>query len=223
MTPKLMILMSGLLLVGLNAPGASPSAISGDYVEVRSNEVYTCGCLYSGEQVSGGREAILAWSIRQGEFHGVPLSNTKVVVVIQGKGNLGLEGTFRRSALFVDGATSDVQQQALLNLLSERYGDVLGEIVGVHTAPIRFEKQGNRLTVNAGRIARLVVRPARLPEDAHQGSSQWYRPFISTTGSTLATTEYNSYSGKDFRHQWWWNDPGITGYIGSFALAPSGE
>jgi len=64
----------------------------------------------------------------------------------------------------------------------------------------------------------VIVRPARLPDDAHQGSIRWYEPFIRTTESTLSTTEYRKYSGGDFDHRWWNSEPGITGYIASFEV-----
>ena len=76
MTPKVVVALA--LLLGLNLYAAAPPAITGDYVEVRSHHVYTCGCLYSGEQATGGREAILAWAIRQGEVDGVSLAGLRV-------------------------------------------------------------------------------------------------------------------------------------------------
>jgi len=53
------ILVSLLCALPLVADQQAP-AISGDYVEARSNEVYTCGCLYSGQMTTAGREAILS-------------------------------------------------------------------------------------------------------------------------------------------------------------------
>ena len=53
-----------LLLIGSSVFGQAPSPIGGQYIEARSGHVYTCGCLYSGEQVTGGREAILAFERR---------------------------------------------------------------------------------------------------------------------------------------------------------------
>lgn len=220
MTPKCKVLAMGLLLAAVPLFAANPAAISGDYVEVRSNHVYTCGCLYSGEQVTGGREAILAWAFRQGEFYGVPLAQTKAVAVIQGAANLGLDGAARKSLVFVDGASSEAQRLAVLALVRERFADLLGEIQGVQTASITVAREGERVSVSVGEIARLVVRPARLPEDAHLGSFLWYDPFMPVLDSTLATTEYNSFSGEDLERRWWSSEAGINGYMGTFHLAP---
>jgi len=206
------------MLVSLGLGAATAPPITGDYIEVRSHHVYTCGCLYSGEQATGGREAILTWVIQKGEFQGVPLAGLKAVAVVLGQANLGLDETLRKSVVFVDGADSERQRQALVNLLKLNYAAALGEVAAVHDAPISIERNGERVTVKAGELTRVVVRPAKLPEDAHLGSRLWYDPFIPTTESTLATAEYNRFSGEDFQHRWWIGEPGITGYIGTFAI-----
>lgn len=185
---RLIVFVSLLLLAG-SLYAATPATVSGDYVEVRSNHVYTCACLFSGEQVTGGREAILAWSVREGEYGGTPLAGAKAVAVLQGPENLSLGGTARQSVMFVDAAGSGARQ-ALVEMLREYYGNVLGQVIGVQAVPISFENEGERVIVNAGELSRFVVRPARLPEDAHLGSFLWYDPFIATQASMLGTTEY---------------------------------
>ena len=120
MTPT-RVMLSILFLLGPAVYAVVPPPITGDYVEVRSNHVYTCGCLYSGEQVTSGAEAILTWSIREGEFQGVPLSGLRVVAVVQGQGNLALPGVTRKSVLLIDSSASDSQRQALRRLFQEQY------------------------------------------------------------------------------------------------------
>ena len=208
---------SFLLLAGLSAAAATPPVVTGDYIEVRSNHVYTCGCLYSGEQMTGGREAILAWSIREGQFRGEPLAGARAVAVLMGPENLSLQGAERKSVMFVDGVGPSAQT-ALVEMLREFYGVVLGEVLSVQAVPISFERDGERVAVNVGSLSRLVVRPARLPDDAHLGSSLWYAPFIPTAQSTLGATEYSSFAGDHFRHRWWEYDAGITAYIATFQL-----
>jgi len=212
----------GMLFLGValtTGLAAEPQpAVVGDYIEVRSNHVFTCGCLYSGEQMTSGQEAILAWSIQEGHYRGTPLGGTRAVAVLEGQRNLALENTGRRSVVFVDAGSSQAQQEAVVGLLREAFGGVLGEVISVRPAPIQFEKEGERLVIRVGEVSRLVVRPARLPEDAHQGSALWYAPFIPTTKAELGTTEYNSYTGGEFGHRWWSGEPGITAYIARFAL-----
>lgn len=208
-------LFSTLLLASMAA--ANGTAVSGQYFEVRSNHVFTCGCLYSGEQVTSGREAILAWVVREGSYAGHDLAGAKAVAVLTGPESLSLEGTPRRSAMFVDGVAAGAQK-ALVDMLKEYYGAVLGEVISVQAAPITLARDGERITIEVAGLSRLVVRPARLPEDAHQGSWLWYAPFIPTTDSTLSTTEFTSFRGTHFGRRWWEADAGITGYIASFRL-----
>lgn len=211
------VLLTVLVFLGAVVLAAPPAAvITGDYVEVRSGHVYTCGCLYSGEMATGGREALLTWAVREGDYRGVALDGAKAVAVVIGGAHLGLPETERKSVLFVDAAGP--QQEALVDLLRNRYAPVLGRIADVHRAPISLVRRGEQLEVTVGNVARVVVRPARLPEDAHLGSSLWYEPFIPTVERTLATAEYSRFWGEDFRHRWWNQEPGIYGYIGRFSV-----
>ncbi len=210
------------LLACFQLPGESGSAVTGEYLEARSGEVYTCGCLFSSEQVSGGREAILAWKIQEGEYRGTPLAGLKAVAVIIGDGNLGLNATSRRSVLYVTSESTPNQRQAVLDLLSRHYGEVLGEIMAVHPAAVSLWKDNGETHVRVGDdIVSVVLRATRLPEDAHSGSSLWYGPFIPVEAPALATTLYFRFWGPDFRHQWWTNEPGITAYTGDFTLSDS--
>jgi len=205
------------LFLGLNAGAEPPVAIAGDYVEARSNEIYTCGCIFSGEQLLSGREAILAWDIKEGAFNGVKLAGTKVVAVIAGQGNLDMQENSRRSILYVDTRDSDAQQ-GVLNLFSRRYGKVLGEILAVRSVPISFRMDGDKATVKLADTS-LALRKAVLPKDAHPGSSLWYSPFVPMTEKELAARLSYEFSGEGFRHQWRVTyPPYITGYVGKFVL-----
>jgi hypothetical protein len=176
-------------LVGLSLFASSPPPVAGDYVEVRSNEVFTCACRYSGQTVTSGREAILAWSFRQGEVSGVPLADTRSVAVIQGNANLGLDGVERQSVLFID-APTQAQRKTLNEFLREHYTHVFGRILNIYYVPVSFERDGERFRVRVGETCEAVLRPARLWEEAHGGSALRYDPFVPTRTATLATTEY---------------------------------
>ena len=219
-----MKLLAATLLVLMIAPqlnGQQPATIQGDYAEARSGYVYTCGCLYSGEMVTTGKEAILVWRVTSGDYQGTPLAGVKVAGVVVGETHLGVEAGSRRAALYLDGVTSEAQQQAVLALWRRTYSDVLGEIKSVHNLPISFELHDEVVRVDIPGVAQLRARRAQLPEDAHPGSSLWYRPFTALHDSFLAEVLSNEYSGADFQHQWTDLTPGIRGYIGRFVL-PSG-
>ena len=215
------ILTTGLLAfflfpLGLTAQDAAP--VEGSYVEARSGEVYTCGCLYSGESVTRGREAILVWNIARGSYQGAQLAGIRVAAVVVADTNLGAYDGPRRAALYLDGAASDRQQQAVVTLWRRDYAPVLGEITSVSPAAIHFEKQEKTVRVSIPGIVRVEVRKAQLPEDAHPGSFPWYQPFVTLQHSTLATTLDYEYQGKAFQRQWRDFMPSISSFYGDFSL-----
>jgi len=208
------------LLAAGTAMAESPSQIAGDYVEARSNHVYTCGCLYSGEMVTGGREAILAWSFDGGSYNGTTLEGVRALAVLSGEENLSIQGMPRRTVLYLDGVNSERQQDAVVSLIKQRYPGAVGEIIAVKIAPIVFRKLHGSVDVEVPGVAKVSERTAVLPEDAHRGSSRWYEPFIPLTEATLAATTFYDYQGSDFSKHWQEPDAGITGYFGRFSLNP---
>jgi len=215
-TAILVSLLCALPLVADDAP-----AVSGDYVEARSNEVYTCGCLYSGQMTTAGREAILAWRITRGDYQGTPLAGLKVAAVVVGDANLGAYDGPRRTALYLDESASDAQVHAVVALWQREYSQALGKIAAVHRAPISFTQQGDAVRLSIPKLVEVQARKARLREDAHPGSFLWYAPFVPLRNSSLVTALNYEYQGMDFQHQWQDLMPSINGYLGEFALKGS--
>ena len=206
------------LLCAVPLAAAEAPAVSGDYLEARSNEVYTCGCLFSGQMTTAGREAILAWRITRGAYQGTALAGVKVVAVVVGDANLGAYDGPRRTALYLDANASDAQLQAILALWRREYSQALGKIAAVHRVSISFTQQGDGVRLSIPNLLEVQARKARLPEDAHPASYVWYQPFVPLRNSSLATALDYEYSGTDFQHQWQDLMPSINGYLGEFAL-----
>jgi hypothetical protein len=206
------------LLCALPMAAADAPTVSGDYVETRSNEVYTCGCHFSGQITTAGREAILGWRITSGIYQGTPLAGIKVAAVVVGEANLGASDGPRRTALYLDSSASDAQLQAIVALWQHEYSQALGRIAAVHRAPISFTQQGDTIRLSIPNLVEVQARKARLPEDAHPASYVWYQPFVPLRNSSLATALDYEYSGLDFQHQWQDLMPSINGYLGEFAL-----
>src|SRR5690242_16365931 len=61
---------------------AAPAAVTGDYVESRSANVYVGACHHEGELMTAGRNALLAWNISGGEYNGVSLKGVTAVAVV---------------------------------------------------------------------------------------------------------------------------------------------
>ena len=181
------------------AAGDAP-AVSGDYVEARSNEVYTCGCLYSGQMTTAGREAILAWRITRGVYGGTPLAGVKVAAVVVGDANLSAYDGPRRTALYLDESASDAQLQAIVALWQREYSRALGKIATVHRAPISFTQQGDAVRLSIPNLVEVQARKARCPRmpirvhisgmdpSCRSVARLWLRPSIMNTRAWTSST-----------------------------------
>src|SRR6058998_122644 len=100
-------MLAVLVAAPLGVAGASGPSISGSYVEARTAEVFTGGCIMNGEAATTGREALLVWKVDRGSFDGVSLNGLAVVAAIAGDQNLGIReiggaAAATRAAIFVD-------------------------------------------------------------------------------------------------------------------------
>src|SRR5687768_9193596 len=99
--------LSAFVAAPFGARAASDTSISGSYVEARTAEVFTGGCIMNGEAATTGKEALLVWKVDRGSFDGVALNGLAVVAAIAGDTNLGIreiggDAAQTRAAIFVD-------------------------------------------------------------------------------------------------------------------------
>src|SRR6478672_6158547 len=66
------------------------STVTGQYVEARTAEIFTGGCIMGSEAETMGKQAVLAWKIDRGSFNGVSLDGLSVVAAVAGDRNLGI-------------------------------------------------------------------------------------------------------------------------------------
>src|SRR5438067_7066004 len=109
----------GLAISRLAAGGKG--TVTGAYVEARTAEVFTGGCIMNSEAETVGRQAVLAWKVDRGSFNGIAIDGLAVVAAVSGDRNLGMtemggaKATVR-SALFVDERANPAQRLALVAL-----------------------------------------------------------------------------------------------------------
>jgi hypothetical protein len=210
-----------LPLLAAAASSGQQAAITGEYIEDRANKVYGCYCEWSGEGEHAGREAVLGWNIVSGGYRGVDLAGVRMAAAIFGERTLSQGAHPRRSILLIDSAANGKQRAAAEALLRANYGALLGEIIAVRAEPIAFARERDRATMRVGTLLNVEMRRARLPEDALQGAILWYDPFVPLTESTLGTTLNVKYGGTEFDHRWQRSsEDGVTGYYGTFRIAP---
>src|ERR1043165_8956552 len=100
------------------------TSVTGKYVEARTAEVFTGGCIMSSEADTVGKQAVLAWRGDRGSFNGIPLDGLSVVAAVAGDRNLGVheiggERAKIRSAMVVDERANAAQRIALVAMASE--------------------------------------------------------------------------------------------------------
>ena len=79
---KLILGWSAMLLAVAAAGVSAAPAVTGDYVEARSCNVYAGPCHYGSEYTTAGREAVMAWRVGHGAAAGQTLDGLKQGLVI---------------------------------------------------------------------------------------------------------------------------------------------
>jgi len=127
----------GLAVAPMRAGGAR---LTGEYIEARTAEIFTGGCIMGSEAETVGKQAVLAWKVDRGSFNGVPLDGLSVIAAVAGDKNLGIQeiggGKANvRSEVFVDARANSAQQLALVAMASELSKGTVSNIVQVTAAP----------------------------------------------------------------------------------------
>ncbi len=221
---KLYVLgVAGLAFLALASVPAS-AAIRGDYVEVRSADVYTGPCFANAEVALAGDEAILAWKVRQGAWQGVNVDGLTVVAVVKASATLGdpFENPYPvKSVLIVDQRATDRQQQALKEFAQAMGGKLLSNVVRVERAAIQLQvgRDGDRESVllTAGDLARIETRGLCAHDHLCGNEFVYYPPLTNVAQAQPAYTLDEAYSGDGLGAVWSRTDK-RSAFVGSFAL-----
>lgn len=198
------ILLAGWLLLpcltlAQSAPGGA--SLSGDYVEVRSASVFAGACHFNGENVTTGRDAMLAWNVQGGEWKGTRLEGVRAMAVVSSPSNLA-DKAEHRSELIIDSAATDWQARAMVEALEQTYGASLGKVVVVRRAPIAFEHAGKSYAVRAGDIAKLSVESMPNDECCKMPHQVWYEPLVPLKDRKVGYTKDARYAGGAVAESW---------------------
>ena len=213
------LLIAVCILLAVPSMASDGNPLSGVYVEARTAEVFTGGCLMSSEAETTGRQAVLAWKVDRGSVNGVPLDGLVVIAAVLGDKNLGIHEIggakpVSRTALFVDERASASQRTLLLGMAKKLSGDLMGTIVSITSAPIQFADNGHEFAVTAPKIALNVGKHAE--HNAGCGAEQWFHPLASITAAAIGMTNENSFTGSELGSKW--SDPGkVSAFFGKFS------
>ena len=208
-----------LVIAGLLASGSlaeNNNHLSGDYVEVRTASVFAGACHYNGELTTTGRDALMAWSVKQGSWNGMDLSGMRALAVVSSEANLA-EKAARRSELIVNSEASHAQAAAMVSALKEKYGDTLGDIAAVKTGQVSFFKDGKAYSVGSSGFATIEVES--MPDDLCCKMPQlvWYQPLATLSQRKVGYTLKATYSG-DTVGQPWERSGENSAFYGSFSF-----
>ncbi len=188
----------------VNAVLPAGQSISGDYVEVRSCDVYTGPCFANGEMNLVGDEAIMAWAVRQGGVDGVDLTGLNVVAVVKAKNTLGDVRRFpepAKSVLIVDQKASPAQRAALVHFVQNKAGDVLGDTVRVESSPMKITlpatcSSAGCSNVEAGDLVQIETRCMSGKDHVCGNEELFYPPLTDVDSPRPAFTLAAVFHGK---------------------------
>jgi hypothetical protein len=216
---RLFYLAAGALLaLGLaGRPAAAAPAVTGDYIEARSCNIYVGACHAEGEFPTTGRQAVLAWRVRQGTFEGVSLDGVTAIAVVSADRNLGAPDVHKKAVVYVARTASPMQQQAMAKLLQERAGPSLGTVLAVKEAAIAFDPGKDLYQVSAPGIATLKVKKQPGQLCCLQKYEAFYKPFVALKDGKIGYSVLTGFEERMLDTSWSGSDQN-NAYFGEFTL-----
>lgn len=207
-------------------PAFAGGAVVGEYVEARTAEVFAGGCIMSSQAETMGREAVLAWHVRDGDYDGEQLAGLSVVAAVAGDRNLGIREiggeapAAVRGIVFVDQKATPAQRRALVRMAQTLSRGLITDVVDVKAVPVAFNETATTIDVTAGE-ARLAIQRHH-HHTAGCGAMKWFTPFSAVDGAMIGVTDANTYDGRALGIRW--SDPNRkSAFSGTFTLsAPTG-
>ncbi len=183
--------------------------ISGDYLEVRSCDVYTGACVANSEMGLSGREGMLVWSVREGAWNGVSLDGLSVIAVVKTDDTLGDQRYQTRrgkAVLIVDAQANAEQHAALTDLARTLAGPLVKEVAAVKTARIEAQiatcTQRGCASVKAGDLVEITTRCFNDKDHLCGNEDTFYPPLTDVQGAYPVFTELASFTGPGLNETW---------------------
>jgi hypothetical protein len=127
-----------------------------------------CPCWVGEDPDNGTCDSVMGWQIESGQVDGLDVSGRIVAALVHIPGNV-LKGNWK-VAMFVDDRATDDQQSALMSAFSGKLGgpladvaSLIGEVVSVEKAPIKYQMDEGKGTLTIGTVAECEMEPYRGP------------------------------------------------------------
>lgn len=226
-------LCGALILAGGSADAAG---LRGEYVEARTNDVFTGPCFSNAEVFITGHQAVIAWKVTEGSYKGVDLAGRSVAAAVRGTSTFDADQADEAKAvLIVDKEATPAQREALVALAKSLGGDRLKNVVEVRTSAISMmvehmdsdsvgREHGLHDMPKAARahfwapgLAEILTRP--LDEGDHKCGNETlaFTPLSKGVDVKPAFTLTNVFRGQALGTRW--DDPSArSSMVGSFSL-----
>jgi hypothetical protein len=222
---KYAFILAGLTAcaAGLATASRPQPSIAGDYLEVRSCDVFTGSCVANAEMGLSGREGMMVWSIRAGSWQGTKLDGLKVIAVVRTDNTLGdmryqpLDG---RAVLIVDEKANRSQREALIEFVKSQAGSLVKSVAAVKFAPIESAvgtcASGSCARVKAGSWVEISTRCLGGKDHLCGNEENFYPPLTTVEHPLSVFTELASFQSPELNATWEMTDK-RSAYVASFA------
>lgn len=195
-----------VVLASSAVSASDPKGVAGDYVEVRTAQVFAGGCIMGSEGEAAGREAILAWRVARGAVGGVRLDGLSIVAAATADINLGTHelggapATILKSVVLVDERANAAQRDALVSMARSLAPAIVRSVVETRSVPIAFERSQDQVTVRAGEASLDVV--TNVPHSPNCGALKWFEPLARTENAQIGVTRSQEWTGAALGPRW---------------------
>lgn len=221
------VLVIGIcVLFGSATPAAveREDTIKGNYIEVRSCDVYVAACFANGEVGTTGEEGILTWDVTEGSWNGVPLDGLSIVAVIKANATLGdtVHSPYPANAvLILDQRASEAQKKALTALAKAMGGRLLENIVRIEETEIDVRIGSCSLdgcaTVKAEGLVDIAARCLHDGDKRCGNEVAFYPPLTRVDNAVVHATDRDAFWGEGLGVTWDWAGRN-SAYLATFSL-----
>jgi len=196
-------------LTAASALAVSQPQIKGDYLEVRSCDIYTGPCFANAEMGTTGKEAMLVWSIKEGSWQGTSLEGLSVIAVVRADatlGNMKYEPRSGKAVLIVDEKASPTQREALKSFAQSMAGQLIREVADVKTSDIQATmgscSKSGCAAVKAKGLIDISTRCFGDNDHVCGNEDIFYPPLTDVNEPLAAYTELAAFNGKGLDSTW---------------------
>ena len=187
---------------------SEPWRLDGQYLEA-CNCKPACPCIFLSTPTEGECTALVGWHIDKGNHGAVDLSGLNVAMAVHTPG--AMHETKWRAALYLDARASEAQKNALLQIFSGQAGghparlaSFVGEILGVASAPIDYEKNGKHRHLRIGNVAEAGIEAVGGATEAEVTVSN--HPLCIAPGYPAVVAKSTAVRYEDHGYRWLLSD-----------------